>query len=112
AFKEQASNRSVIHLALHSFLHDEKPLFSQLVFSGADSTLENVITANELYAMELNAELVVLSACESGIGQLNRGEGMMSLSRAFMYAGVIDGDQSMEGAGPGYFVADDFLLPS
>lgn len=88
AFKEQASNRSVIHLALHSFLHDEKPLFSQLVFSGADSTLENVITANELYAMELNAELVVLSACESGIGQLNRGEGMMSLSRAFMYAGV------------------------
>jgi CHAT domain-containing protein len=38
--------------------------------------------------MELNADLVVLSACETGIGQLHRGEGMMSLSRAFMYSGV------------------------
>ena len=38
--------------------------------------------------MELNADMAVLSACESGIGKVHRGEGMMSLSRAFMYAGV------------------------
>jgi CHAT domain-containing protein len=38
--------------------------------------------------MELNAEIAVLSACETGLGKLHRGEGMMSLSRAFMYAGV------------------------
>jgi CHAT domain-containing protein len=87
-FRVQAPQYKVLHLALHSFVNDDKPLFSRLVFTSADPDGSNEITANELYAMELNAELAVLSACESGIGLLHGGEGMMSLSRAFMYAGV------------------------
>jgi len=87
-FRSDASEFRILHLALHSIVNDEKPLFSRLIFTGPDSVMNNAITANELYSMELNSEMVVLSACETGIGLLHRGEGMMSLSRAFMYAGV------------------------
>ncbi|HEY0743610.1 MAG TPA: CHAT domain-containing tetratricopeptide repeat protein [Chryseosolibacter sp.] len=88
-FRKQAANFKIIHLALHSLINDEKPMFSRLVFTrtGDDNTHAD-ITANELYSMQLNAEIAVLSACETGLGKLQRGEGMMSLSRAFMYAGV------------------------
>ncbi len=87
-FRKDAPDFKVVHLALHSLIDDERPLFSRLVFTQEDSTRSGDITVNELYGMELGADLVVLSACESGIGKLSRGEGMMSLSRAFMYAGV------------------------
>ncbi|MEO5599884.1 MAG: CHAT domain-containing tetratricopeptide repeat protein [Cyclobacteriaceae bacterium] len=87
-FRKQAPQFKVLHLALHSYVNDEMPLFSRLVFTSSSSSVESEITANDLYGMELHAEMAVLSACESGIGQLKRGEGMMSLSRAFMYAGV------------------------
>ncbi|HEY0652588.1 MAG TPA: CHAT domain-containing tetratricopeptide repeat protein [Chryseosolibacter sp.] len=86
-FRNKASQYQVIHLALHSLVNDERPMFSRLVFTRVDSA-ESEITANELYSMDLNAEIAVLSACETGLGKLHRGEGMMSLSRAFMYAGV------------------------
>ncbi|MEX2233881.1 MAG: CHAT domain-containing tetratricopeptide repeat protein [Cyclobacteriaceae bacterium] len=87
-FRKEAPQYKVLHLALHSYINDKRPLFSRLVFTSRASSPVSEITANDLYAMELNADLAVLSACESGIGQLHRGEGMMSLSRAFMYAGV------------------------
>jgi CHAT domain-containing protein len=87
-FRRQASRFKILHLALHSQINDEKPLFSRLVFTRAGDLEDSDITANELYSMKLNAEIVVLSACETGLGKLQRGEGMMSLSRAFMYAGV------------------------
>lgn len=87
-FRKEASRYKVIHLALHSLVNDEKPMFSRLVFTQTPGSENADITANELYSMELNAEIAVLSACETGLGKLQRGEGMMSLSRAFMYAGV------------------------
>ena len=87
-FRKQAPNFKIIHLALHSLINDEKPMFSRLVFTRSSNDENEDITANELYSMELNAEIAVLSACETGLGKLHRGEGMMSLSRAFMYAGV------------------------
>ncbi len=87
-FRRQASKYKIIHLALHSLVNDDKPLFSRLVFTQVSDSIQSDITANELYSMELNAEIAVLSACETGLGKLHRGEGMMSLSRAFMYAGV------------------------
>lgn len=86
-FRKEASGYKVLHLALHSIVNDEKPMFSRLVFTQTDS-LSADITANELYSMDLNADVAVLSACETGLGKLHRGEGMMSMSRAFMYAGV------------------------
>jgi CHAT domain-containing protein len=87
-FRKEASQYKIIHLALHSLVNDEKPMFSRLVFTQKSENESADITANELYSMELNAEIAVLSACETGLGKLQRGEGMMSLSRAFMYAGV------------------------
>lgn len=87
-FRKEAAHYKIIHLALHSLINDEKPMFSRLVFTPTSADGNADITANELYSMELNAEIAVLSACETGLGKLHRGEGMMSLSRAFMYAGV------------------------
>jgi len=86
-FLTRASDYKILHFAMHSSLNDENPMMSVMVFSEADSS-ENLLTAIELYGMKLNSELAVLSACNTGVGQLHRGEGIMSFSRAFAYAGV------------------------
>jgi CHAT domain-containing protein len=86
-FIEKASDYKILHFAMHSSLNDKNPMMSVMVFSEADST-ENLLSAIELYSMKLNSELAVLSACNTGVGQLHRGEGIMSFSRAFAYAGV------------------------
>jgi len=86
-FIKNASDYKILHFAMHSLLNDENPMMSVMVFSETDST-ENLLTAIELYSMKLNSELAVLSACNTGAGQLHRGEGIMSFSRAFAYAGV------------------------
>ncbi len=88
AFKENAESARILHLAMHTLLNDEEPLYSQLVFreSGEDGE-DGRLNAYELYNMQLNAELAVLSACNTGVGKIQKGEGIMSLSRAFKYAG-------------------------
>jgi CHAT domain-containing protein len=86
-FIKYASDYKILHFAMHSSLNDQNPMMSVMVFSKTDST-ENLLTAIELYSMKLNSELAVLSACNTGVGQLHRGEGIMSFSRAFAYAGV------------------------
>lgn len=88
-FKHYAENSGILHLAMHALTNDQAPLYSQLIFSeSTDTTLEDgKLHAYELYNMRLNAELAVLSACETGTGKQQKGEGIMSLSRAFKYAG-------------------------
>ena len=90
-FRQYAPRASVLHLAMHALTNDSDPLFSTLVFAGAraDSTGENdgMLHAYELYDLRLNADLAVLSACNTGAGRMVRGEGIMSLARAFRYAG-------------------------
>jgi CHAT domain-containing protein len=91
-FKKNAPNASVLHLAMHALTNDSDPMYSMLAFSGqnpADSTGENdgFLHAYELYNMRLNANLAVLSACNTGGGKVVRGEGVMSLARAFKFAG-------------------------
>ena len=89
AFIREAPNYSIIHLALHTRVNDSMPLFSELIFSGdKDDTLDNQLMTYELYGMNLSADLVTLSACNSGTGKLQRGEGIMNLARGFLYAGV------------------------
>lgn len=91
-FKEAAANFGILHLAMHTQIDDENPLYSGLIFS-QDSTVpdsldeDGILHAYEIYTLRLNAELAVLSACETGRGQLARGEGIMSLARAFRFAG-------------------------
>jgi CHAT domain-containing protein len=86
-FLNEANTLSVIHLATHAQVNDIKPSQSYISFAGTDSTT-NKLYAQEIYDLSLDSTaLIVLSACETGTGQLVHGEGMMSLSRAFAYAG-------------------------
>ncbi|WP_299553067.1 CHAT domain-containing protein [Seonamhaeicola sp.] len=88
AFKETAHNYKILHLAVHGLTDDVNPMFSKLMFTQKKNSLEDgFLNASEIYNLELNADLVVLSACDSGFGKINKGEGIMSLSRAFAYAG-------------------------
>ena len=89
-FLKSASNASILHLATHGKSNDQLGDYSFVAFTEIpDSTLDNDrLYVRELYNLQLHADLVVLSACESGLGELQRGEGMISLSRGFTYAGT------------------------
>ncbi len=87
-FKKLASDYAFIHLALHGEIDEDNPEKSLLRFTPlADSANDGTLYNYELYSMNLNAELAVLSACNTATGQLTKGEGVMSLGRAFTYAG-------------------------
>ena len=87
-FREISDRFAVLHLATHTLIDDRNPLYSRLVFQadGAQET-DGLLHTYELFGMDLNADLVVLSACNTGKGRVQKGEGMMSLSRGFAYAG-------------------------
>ena len=87
-FKTQASDAAILHLAMHAMVDDNDPLQSKLFFTDLeDSTQDNNLNAYEIYNIRLKSQMAVLSACKTGIGEIKRGEGIMSLSRAFLYAG-------------------------
>lgn len=86
-FKEHASSFGVLHIATHGIIEDKNPIFSNLVFNHGEGE-DGLLHTYELFDMQLNTELVVLSACNSGVGQLKKGEGVISLARGFAYAGV------------------------
>jgi CHAT domain-containing protein len=81
-FRTLAGNRSILHLAMHGVADDQQPWRSNLWFGG-----DEALYAFEIQHMKLNSDLAVLSACRTGTGKLQRGEGIMSLAGAFLYAG-------------------------
>lgn len=87
-FKSQLSSFGVVHLATHAIFDDTAPEYSYLAFSQHDNTTENLLYVADLYNLKIDADLVTLSACESGLGDLKRGEGFMSLARGFFYSGA------------------------
>jgi CHAT domain-containing protein/Tfp pilus assembly protein PilF len=88
SFLENAPKQGVIHLAMHGFLDPKDALNSGLIFSrNAPNDTTNYLTGYDLYAMELNTKLAVLSACNTGDGVLKGKEGIMSLARSFAFAG-------------------------
>jgi CHAT domain-containing protein/Tfp pilus assembly protein PilF len=90
AFKKNAADYRVLHLAMHTIINNENPLYSKLIFfkPKGDTLDDGMLNASELINMELHADMAVLSACNTGSGKMRKGEGIMSLSRDFFYAGV------------------------
>lgn len=88
-FKLYASHYTALHLAMHAIIDDESPMNSRLAFTfNSNNYSDNMLYTYEIPNIRLNAELVVLSACNTGIGKLRKGEGLMSLTRSFAFAGV------------------------
>jgi CHAT domain-containing protein/tetratricopeptide (TPR) repeat protein len=79
----------VIHIATHGLLDAERPQFTGLVLSLiGNKNQDGFLRTDEVFNLRLGAPLVMLSACETGLGKEKRGEGVMGLTRAFIYAGA------------------------
>ena len=78
-----------VHLATHGVVDEDHPGLSRLLLEPDNGAGEDgVLHLGEIYGLRLNADLVVLSACDTGLGRLVRGEGIIGLTRGFLYAGA------------------------
>jgi len=85
--KSLLESAGLVHFATHGVLKESDPLSSVLLLvpgGGEDGRL----VVRELFGFEMSARLVVLSACETGLGKLSRGDELVGLQRAFLYAGT------------------------
>jgi CHAT domain-containing protein len=90
--KLQEEQYRIIHFATHGDLNTEHPELSAIVLSlfdsqGRDLKEDGFLRLHDIYNMKLPADLIVLSACKTGLGQLLKGEGLIGLTRGFMHAG-------------------------
>ncbi|MBV6645888.1 MAG: CHAT domain-containing protein [Cyclobacteriaceae bacterium] len=76
-----------LHFATHGVVHESQPELSR-VFLTSTETEDGSLYAGDIYNLKINAELVTLSACETGLGKITKGEGIVGLSRALLYAGA------------------------
>jgi CHAT domain-containing protein/predicted negative regulator of RcsB-dependent stress response len=91
ATSDQLSQYRYVHFATHGLADSKRPELSTIVLSLFDeqgSPQDGFLRAHEIYNLNLPAELVTLSACETGLGKVTKGEGLMSLTRGFMHAGA------------------------
>lgn len=87
-FKEMASSFDIIHVACHTDLNSAYPLFSCLLLTPGEDE-DGRLEVHEIFSeIDLNAYLVVLSACETGLGRLTTGDELVGLSRSFIYVGT------------------------
>jgi CHAT domain-containing protein len=88
-FKREAGRHRLLHLATHGLLDDANPLYSQLVLAAPrpGDAEDGLLEAREILGLDLDADLAVLSACDTGRGQISGGEGLIGLSWSFFVAG-------------------------
>ncbi len=86
---EKVNKFKYVHLATHAFMNEKNPKLSGIVLT-SDSLKEEdgVLYSEEIYNLDLNADLVVLSACESGLGEIVRGEGIIGFTRGLVFSGA------------------------
>ncbi len=87
AFKRYASNYRYIHFATHGYVNELNPNYSALLLNPGEEGEDGLLHAYEIFPLTLNAELVSMSACETGLGRYMEGEGLISLVQAFFAAG-------------------------
>ena len=91
AMSKNLADYRILHFATHGLLDAARPEFSGLVLSLFDKNgrpQDGFLRLNQIYNLELNSDLVVLSACQTALGKDVRGEGLIGLTRGFMYAGA------------------------
>ena len=86
-FKQVASAFKYIHLASHGLFSPDDPMKSRMLLA-ADNDNDGNLTVSEIYDLELNADMVVLSACQTALGDVKNGDDVVGLNRGFLYAGA------------------------
>ncbi len=86
AFKKYGSGFKFIHFATHGRFNADTPLKSALMLA-KDAENDGMLTVDKLYSTKLDADLVTLSACETGLGKIANGDDIVGLTRGFLYAG-------------------------
>jgi CHAT domain-containing protein len=83
------ANYRIVHIATHGLLDVDRPQFTGVVLSLVGNTkADGFLRTDEIFNLKMRPALVMLSACETGLGKEKRGEGVIGLTRAFMYAGA------------------------
>jgi CHAT domain-containing protein len=85
--KQNSSGKEIIHIATHGFFNEIRPRYSFLLFA-PDESDDGQLTVNEILNLDLNACIVTLSACETGLSEISKGDELTGLSRAFLGAGA------------------------
>ncbi len=90
-FRDHAKGNRYLHLSTHGYLDNEHAMYSGLLFS------DGMLQTYEIFNMDIDAELTVLSACETGLGELKAGEGLVGLTRAYVCRQSLGAGQSVAG---------------
>jgi CHAT domain-containing protein len=87
-FKSRAGRYRILHIASHTILDLQNPSLSCMVMTPEDTADDGLLYSYEISQLKLNAQLVMLSGCNTGYGLLRRSEGLISIARSFFYTGV------------------------